>query len=65
MGTMVTNQDSIQEEIKNRLNSGNTCYLSVHNLLSSHLLSKNLNMEIYKTMILLIFCMDVKLSLSH
>ena len=33
-------QNSIQEEIKSRLKSGNACYYSVQNLLSSSLLSK-------------------------
>jgi hypothetical protein len=42
----------IQEEIKRRLNSGNACYHSVQNLLSSRLLSKNVKVRIYKTMIL-------------
>jgi hypothetical protein len=42
----------IQEEIKRRLNSGNACYHSVQNLLSSHLLSKNVKFRIYKTLIL-------------
>jgi hypothetical protein len=42
LGTTVTNQNLIQEEIKRRLNSGNACYHSVQNLLSSRLLSKNL-----------------------
>jgi hypothetical protein len=42
----------IQEEIKKRLNSGNDCYHSVQNLLSSRLLSKNLKIRIYKTIIL-------------
>jgi hypothetical protein len=42
----------IQEEIKRRLNSGNGCYRSVQNLLSSHLLSKNVKVRIYKTIIL-------------
>jgi hypothetical protein len=50
--TTVTNQNLIQEEIKRRLNSGNTCYHSVQNLLSSRLLSKNLKIRIYKTIIL-------------
>jgi hypothetical protein len=36
----VTNKHFIQEEIKRRLNSGNACYHSVQNLLSSLLLSK-------------------------
>jgi hypothetical protein len=51
-GTSVTNKYSIQEEIKRRLNSGNACYNSVQNLLSSRLLSKNLKIRIYKTIIL-------------
>jgi hypothetical protein len=42
----------IQEEIKRRLNSGNACYHLVQNLLSSCLLSKNLKIIIYKTIIL-------------
>jgi hypothetical protein len=48
----VTNQNSIQEEIKKRLNSGTACYHSVQNLLSSRLLSKNIKIRIYKTIIL-------------
>jgi hypothetical protein len=59
----VTNQNLIQEEIKRRLNSGNACYNVVHNLLSSRLLSKNIKIRIYKTIILLWFCMGVKLGL--
>jgi hypothetical protein len=42
----------IQEEIKRRLNSGNACYHSAQNLLSSRLLSKNVKVRIYKTIIL-------------
>ena len=47
LGTMLTNQNSIQEEIKSRLKLGNACYYSVQNLLSSSLLSKNLKIKIY------------------
>jgi hypothetical protein len=50
LGTTVTNQNLIQEEIKKILNSGNACYHSVQNLLSSHLMLKNiknLNMQDY------------------
>jgi hypothetical protein len=61
LGTTVTNQNLIQEEIKRRLNSGNACYHSVQSLLSSCLLSQNLKIRIYKTIILLWFCMGVKL----
>ena len=42
LGTTLTNQNSIQEEIKSRLKLGNACYYSVQNILSSRLLSKNL-----------------------
>jgi hypothetical protein len=44
----------MQEEIKRRFNSGNACYHSVQSLLSSLLLSKNLKIRIYKTIILLV-----------
>ena len=52
LGTMLTNHNSIQVEIKSRLKSRNACYYSVQNLLSSRLLSKNLKIKIYKTIIL-------------
>ena len=52
MGTTLTNQNSIQEEIRSRLKSGNACYCSVQNLLSSSLLSKDLKIKIYRTIIL-------------
>ena len=52
LGTNLTNQHSIAEEIKSRLSSGNACCHSVQNLLSSRLLSKNLKIKIYRTIIL-------------
>jgi hypothetical protein len=39
LGMTVRNQNLIKEEIKRRLNSGNACYHSVQNLISSCLLS--------------------------
>jgi len=45
LGTTL-NQNSLQEEIKSRWNAGNACYLSEQNLLSSSLLSKNINMKV-------------------
>jgi hypothetical protein len=42
LGTTVTNQNLIQEEIKRSSNSGNVCYNSVQNFLPSRLLSENL-----------------------
>ena len=44
--TTLTNENSIQEEIKCRLKLGNACYYSVQNLLSSSLLSKTLKIKI-------------------
>jgi len=52
MGTMLTDQNSIQEEIKSRLKLGNACYHSMQNLLSSRLLSKTIKIKIYRTIIL-------------
>ena len=49
------------EEIKSRLRSGSACYHSVRNLLSSRLLSKNLKIKIYRTIIFPVVCMGVKL----
>jgi hypothetical protein len=49
LGTTLTNQNSILEEIKNRLKSGNACHHSVQNLLSFVLLSKNLKIKIQRT----------------
>jgi hypothetical protein len=40
LGTTLTNQNDIHDEIKSRLNSGNACYCSVQNHLSSHLIKK-------------------------
>jgi hypothetical protein len=52
LGMTLTNQNDIHDEVKNRFNLGNACYYSVQNLLSSHLISKNLNVKICKTVIL-------------
>jgi len=52
LGKTLTNQNSIAEESKSRLRSGNACYHSVQNLLSSRLLSKNLKIKTYRNIIL-------------
>jgi hypothetical protein len=52
LGITRTNQNSILKKIKGRLNSGNACYHLVQNLSSSRLLSKNIKIRIYKTIIL-------------
>ena len=52
LGTTFTNQNSIHGAMKGRLKSGNACYLSLHNHLSSRLLSKNIKIKThYRTLI--------------
>jgi hypothetical protein len=51
-GRTLTNQNDICDEMKSRLNSENACYYSAQNLFSSRLISKNLKIKIYKTVIL-------------
>jgi len=65
LGTNLTKQNSIQEEIKSRLKPGNACYHSMQNLMSSNLLSKNIKIKMYRSIILPLFCMSVKLGCSH
>jgi hypothetical protein len=38
LGTTLTNENDIHDEIESRLNSENACYYSVQNLLSSRLI---------------------------
>jgi len=52
LGKTLTNRSFIQIEIKSRLKTGNACHHLVQNLLSSSLLSKNLKIKIYRTVIL-------------
>jgi hypothetical protein len=52
LGTTLTDENFMHREIKSRLNSWNACYHSVQSLLSSCLLSRNLKVKIYKTIIL-------------
>jgi hypothetical protein len=52
LGKTLTDQNCKHEEIKRRLNSRNACYHSVRSLPSSRLLSRNLRVKMYKTIIL-------------
>jgi hypothetical protein len=52
LATRLTDQNCMQEEIKSRLNSGNACCYSVQSHLFSRLLSRNVKLRIYKTIIL-------------
>jgi hypothetical protein len=59
----IIKQNLIHDEVRSRLYSGNACYHSLQNILSSRLLFKHINFRIYKTIILRVFCTDVKLGL--
>jgi hypothetical protein len=52
------------EEVKSRLNSWNACHHSVQNILTSHLISKSINMKVYRIVIYLLFYIGVDL-VSH
>jgi hypothetical protein len=54
LGMTLTNQIMVQEEC------GNACCHSVQNLLSSHLLSRNMNVILYKTIIFPLILYDTK-----
>jgi len=52
LGTTLKYKNYIQEEIKSRLNTGNACYHSVQNFLSSTSLPEHFKINIYRTVIL-------------
>jgi hypothetical protein len=52
LGSLLTNQNYIHVEIRYTLKAGQSCYYSFQSLLSPRLLSKNLKMKIYETLIL-------------
>jgi hypothetical protein len=64
LGITPTDKNSIHDEIKSRLNSGNACYHSVNNLLSSHRISEKLKIKTDKTVILPLYCMGAELGFS-
>jgi hypothetical protein len=51
LGTTLTDQNCVHKEIKSSLNSGNACCRSVQSLLSSRLLSRNVKVKMYRTII--------------
>jgi len=64
-GTAATVQSSIHEEIKRGLKKGKACCHSVQNLMSSSLVSENIEIQVYRTVICLLFCMGVKIGCLH
>jgi hypothetical protein len=68
LGAALIDQNCMEEEIKSRLNSGNACCYSVQCILSSHLLSRNVKVKIYKTIFLpvvLYECETLSLTLNE
>jgi hypothetical protein len=55
LGTALVNQNCIQGGVHSRLNSDSACYHSVQSVLFSSLLSKNINIKIYRTLIVPVF----------
>jgi hypothetical protein len=65
LGTTLTNPNSMQEQNKSRMKSGNYFYNPVQNLLAFSLPSKNLNIKIRRPIIWGVFCRGVQLGRSH
>jgi hypothetical protein len=63
-GKDIKKQNCIHKEIMSRLNMGNACYHSVQNILPFHLLSKNIKIIIYKTIILPVVLYGCEMSLA-
>jgi hypothetical protein len=65
LGTILTNQNSVHEEIQTILQSDNACYYLVQKLLSFSLLSKYLKTKIYsRVFFLVVLCRCETLSVT-
>ena len=58
-------RDMASVTIRKTQSLGNACCHSVQNVVSYSLLSKIIKIKIYRTVILLVFCMGVKLVRSY
>jgi hypothetical protein len=65
LGTTATKQECTREDVKRRLSFGNACCYAGQNLLFSCLLSKNVNTNTFKTIILPVVFMGVKFGFSR
>jgi hypothetical protein len=65
LGMTATNRNYIHKEINSTLTSGNACYHSVQNLLSSRLLSKNIKDKVHETIILPVLLYECETWSSH
>jgi hypothetical protein len=64
LGMTMTNQNCICGEVKNRLNSGNSCCVEVENIVSSCPLSTNIKITVYKTNFIWLFYVDETCSIT-
>lgn len=51
LGTLITQNNEIQGEIKARINAGSRCFFGLNKLFKSRILSKNLKIQLYITLI--------------
>jgi len=51
LGTLLTQNNEIQEEIKARIHAGNRCYFGMNKLFKSRMLSMSLKVQLYRTLI--------------
>jgi hypothetical protein len=51
LGTLITQNNEIQEEIKARIHASNRCYFGLNKLFKSRMLSKRLKVQLYRTLI--------------
>jgi len=65
LGMTLTNQNLVHDETDSSSNSGNTYHISVQNLISSCVLSKNINIKIYKNIFCMLLYTGMKLGISH
>ena len=65
LGTTQINQNSIPEEMKNRLKLGNSCYHSVHNLFVFQFGIQKYIDEDIQNFNFTLFCVDMRLGLLH
>jgi len=65
LGMTLTNQNSVHDETDSSSNAGNTCHISVQNLMSSCVLFKNINIKIYKNIFRMLIYTGMKLGISH
>jgi hypothetical protein len=61
LGIALSSWNGIHDETKGRLHSSNSWYHSVQNRLSLDLISVNIKIKVYTTVILLFLCMSVQL----